>query len=136
MVSDWAFRSLIIPAADAPLARDIAATLSPHGVGMWTTGLAPDSEGPPTHFISTGYIDPQFAAMVPSKTWELVDDVWTVTATEPGSPTMVYGACAQAGLQTTLAAVQGLFSRADVSPQEPREAMARMGLVLVQEDLL
>ena len=128
-----AFRTLILPAAVTPLAREIAVTLSPGGIGMWTTGLSPTGAEPATHFISTGLISPEFAHMVPDQTWEQGEDgAWTQTGSTPGNPGAVTEACTAAGMVVTLAQVLAVFDAADVTEQEPFVALGRMGLVLVQ----
>lgn len=126
------FRTLILPASVTPLAREIAATLSPGGSGMWTTGLSPTGAEPATHFISTGLISPEFAHMVPEQTWEQVDGAWTQTGSTPGNPEAVTEACNAAGLEVTLAQVLAVFDAADATEQEPFVALGRLGLVLTQ----
>lgn len=56
-----AFRTLIVPASIAQLCRNLAATWS-GGVGMFTTELYTGSNL--AHYISTGYIDSDVAAML------------------------------------------------------------------------
>ena len=124
------FRTLILPAAVTPLAREIAATLSPAGIGMWTTGLSPTGAEPATHFISTGLISPEFAHMVPEQVWEQVDGAWTQTGSTPGNPEAVLEACTAAGMEVTQAEVDGVFAVADVTEQEPFTALGRLGLVI------
>ena len=126
------FRTLILSATAMPLAQEIAVTLAGQAAeNMWTTGLAPTATDAPTHFISTGYIGPDFAHMVPCQTWEQVDGEWVLISTEPGSPEAVTQACNAMGLEVTLEQVQGIFAVADVTEQEPFTAMARLGLVMV-----
>ena len=125
------FRTLVLPASVTPLAQQIAATLSPAGAGMWTTGLSPTGTEPATHFISTGYIGEDFAHMVPCQTWEQVDGVWTQTGSVPGSPEAVHQACTAAGMEVTLAEIEAVFAAADVTEQEPFTAMGRLGLAMV-----
>lgn len=129
------FRTLILTASVTPLAQRIAATLSPAGSGMWITPLAPTAEGPATHFISTGYIGQEFAHMVPCQTWEQVDGEWVMTSSEPGSPEAVYQVCTAAGMEVTLEAVEVVFAGADVTAQEPFTALARLGLVMVVDNM-
>lgn len=129
-----AFRTLILDAEVTPLAQQIAATLSPAGSGMWTTGLSPSGTAPATHYISTGYIGPEFAHMVPLQVWEQDETGhWQLISTEPGDPEAVTAACNAAGLEVTLEQVDAVYSGADVTEQEPFTAMARMGLQIVQE---
>lgn len=128
------FRTLILPAAVTPLAQQIAATLSPGGVGMWTTGLSPDGTEPATHYISSGLIAPEFAHMVPEQFWEQDEDgAWVQTGVTPGNPAAVTDACNAAGLEVTLAQVDAVFAVDDVTEQDAFTAMARLGLTLASE---
>jgi hypothetical protein len=131
------FRTLIVTAADAPIARSVAATLSPvGGQNMWITPLAPTSDGPATHYISTGWIGPDFAAMVPCVFWTYDADLgWIETGRDPGNPVMVYHGCVAGGMTVTQGDIDALFVHSDVSEQEPFVAMARLGLVMVVEDV-
>ena len=130
------FRTLILPADVTPLAQEIAATLSPGGVGMWTTGLSPTGAEPATHFISTGFIPPEFAYMVPEQFWTQDETgAWVQTGSTPGDPVAVYEACTAAGMTVTLEEIEAVYAVADVTEQEPFVAMGRMGLVLVSEPI-
>ena len=130
------FRTLILPATVTPLAQEIAATLSPGGVGMWTTGLSPTGAEPATHFISTGFIPPEFAYMVPEQFWEQDETgAWVQTGSTPGDPVAVYEACTAAGMTVTLEEIEAVYAVADITDQEPFVAMGRMGLVLVQDQM-
>lgn len=133
------FRTLIVPAADAPLARQIALTLSPvGGSGMWLAGLSPSGKDPATHFVSTGLIGPDFAMLVPCTFWAIDESGdWVVTGSEPGNASLVVLACAAVDppLQLTEAEVQGVMDRADISEQEPFVAYSRMGLKLISEEM-
>jgi hypothetical protein len=110
------FRTMIVEAAVAPLAREIAAALSPAGVGMFVSGLvsvAGPAEAGPTHYVSTGMIDAQFAP--------LLQDGAALHAT-----------AAAAGVECTLQACQDLVARAHVSELPPFEAFAELELQLHQ----
>lgn len=127
------YRTLIVTADSAPLAREIAASFGPGGVGMWTTPLSSDGAEPATHFISSGYIPPEFAYMVPSQTWAMDENGdWIMTGSDPGDPLAVYEAATAQGVVTTLADVEAVFATADVTDEEPFAAMGRMGLKIVQ----
>jgi hypothetical protein len=127
------FRTLCITASDAPLAREIAAAFGPGGSGMWQTPLSASGAEPATHYISSGYADEQFLNLAPCTTWVMDEDGnWTATDVYPGDAATVYAAASQAGIACTLADVQGIFARADVSDQEPFVAMGRAGLAIVQ----
>ena len=136
-MTDWQFRTLICTAATTPLARDIAATLSPSGgQQMWLTGLSATGSAPATHYVSTGLISPEFAALVPEQTWEQdTNGDWVQTGSTPGDPVLCYQMCVAAGMTVTQAEVDAVYAAADVTAQEPFVAMGRMGLQMVQEPL-
>ena len=126
------FSTLIVTAADAPTARAIAAAFGPGGVGMWTTPLSASGLDPATHYISTGYIPAEFVSMCPMATWALDEDGnWVQTDYYPGDAATVYGFCQQAGLPYTLAEIEGVFLRSDVSQQEPFVAMGRLNFKII-----
>ena len=128
----YLFRTLIVTAADAPVARAIAAAFGPGGVGMWTTPLSASGLNPATHYISTGYIPAEFVSVCPMATWAQDEDGdWVQTDFYAGDAASVYGACQQAGLPYTLAQIEGVFVRSDVSQQEPFVAMGRLGLQII-----
>ena len=133
----WAFRSLICTAATTPLARDIAATLSPSGgQNMWLTGLSATGNAPATHYVSTGLISPEFAMLVPEQVWEQdANGDWVQTGSSPGDPVLCYEMCLEGGLTVTQAQVNAVYAAADVTQQEPFTAFARLGLKMVQEPL-
>lgn len=59
--------TMIVPAALVEQVRALAVSLAGDAAaGMWTTGLSPDGSIPPTHYVSSGYIDEQFAAIIAS----------------------------------------------------------------------
>lgn len=127
------YRNLILSADTIDLAREIAASFGPGGVGMWTTPLSADGAEPASHYISSGYIPPEFAFMVPYQEWTQDEDgAWTMTASEPGDPVAVCEAANAQGVTCTQAEVDAIFASADVTAQEPFVAMGRMGIQLIQ----
>lgn len=109
-----AFRTLIVPAPLAPLARALAAGLSPEGGNnMFATGLSPTGDAPATHYVSTGHIGERFA--------ECIADA-----------EVLYAACVEAGASVTLAQCTALVSQSDVSEEEPFVAFDRLNLQLIQ----
>jgi len=129
------FRTLIIPSAQVALARSIAASFGPGGVGMWTTPLSSDGLEPASHYISSGYVPEAYNYLVPCQTWTQEDGVWVMTGSEPGDPVAVYEAASQAGVECTQADVDALFAVADVTVQDPFVAMGRIGVQIVQEPI-
>lgn len=130
------FSTLIIQAQDAPLARDIAAAFGPGGANMFTTPLSASGLDPASHYISSGYIPQEFVSLAPSTTWTQDEDgQWIATDHYDGDAATVYAYASQAGIQCSLADVEGVFSRSDCSAQEPFVAMGRMGLMIVNPPL-
>lgn len=125
------FRTFIVTAADAPLARDIAA-LTEGGSGMFVTGLSKTGSAPATHYVSTGVVSDAFAAACPEQVWEQQNGAWVLVASSPGDPGAVYAMCQSRGLSVTLADIDGLFARSDVTQEEPFTAFERLGLGMVQ----
>ena len=136
-MSDWSFRTLVTTAATTPLARDIAAFLSPSGgQNMWLTGLSATGNAPATHYVSTGLISPEFAMLVPEQMWEQDENGdWVQTGSSPGDPVLCYQMCVAGGLTVTQAEVDAVYAAADVTEQEPFVAFARLGLQMVQAPL-
>ena len=129
------YRNLIIPADQAPLVRLIAATLDPVNCqNMFTTGLSPTGDEPATHYISSGGISEGFAALVPFAVWAQEGDPpeWVEISRDPGKPAQTFALCQQAGLETTLEAIEVMYALADVTAENPWMAMGRMGLQLVR----
>lgn len=126
------FATLIVTAADADTSRAIAAAFGPGGVGMWTTPLSASGLDPVTHYISSGYISAEFVSLAPMATWEQDEEGnWVQTDYYAGDAATVYAFASQAGLPYTLAEIEGVFARSDVSVQEPFVAMGRMGLTII-----
>jgi hypothetical protein len=138
------FRTMIVTAADAPLARSLAAGIDPaHSSGMWTTALASaDAPTVPTHYISTGFVAEAFASVLPLATWayEQPDPeqpgTWTRTAYEPGDAASVAQRAGEADppIVVTTEEVEALFLASDVTTEDPWVALGRLGLVLAQEE--
>jgi hypothetical protein len=137
------FLTMIVTAADAPLARSLAAGIDPaHSSGMWTTALASASAPTvPTHYISTGFVAEAFAAVLPLATWAFEQPdpeqpgTWTRTAYEPGDAATVAQRAGEADppIVVTTEEVEALYLASDVTTEDPWVALGRLGLVLAQE---
>ena len=128
------YRNMIVTAADAPIARAIAVGISPvAGDNMWMDAYSASGTAPATHYISTGYIGPEWGPMLPLKTWEYIDEQWVVTSSYPGDSAMLWAACQQYQIPVTEQQVLDLYANSDVTEQEPQVALARLVLQPVQE---
>jgi len=133
MATTDVFRTMIVPAANVTLARQIAETVAPvAGLGMWQAMLSADGSEPATHYVSTGYIGPEWEILMPLQTWEEIDGVWTQTDAEPGDAAQLFGVLQQLGSDITLPQIVDLYAASDVTTQEPFTAFSRMGLQQVQ----
>jgi hypothetical protein len=133
---DYIFRTLIVPADSVQLARAIATSFGPGGEGMWTTHLSASGLDPTTHYISTGYVPPEYGYLVPLQVWSLdANGNWVLVGSEPGDPVAVYTAATAQGVVCTQDDVDDLFAAADVTEQEPFVAMNRLGLTIINPPL-
>ena len=99
-MNHWVRRNIIVTAGNAPLARALSAqVVGLSGTGMFTTGLAPTTAGPATHFVSSGWLWESYAALM----------------TDADA---MFAACQQAGAAVTLAQCQALVTESDVSDAE------------------
>ena len=130
------FRTLIVPATNVSLARAIATCFGPGGEGMWTTPLSASGSDPATHYISSGYVPPEYGYLVPLQVWSQDQNGdWVLVGSEPGDPVAVYTAATAQGVVCTQADVDALFAAADVTEQEPFTAMGRLGLTIINPPL-
>jgi len=136
-MSEQAYRNMVVRAEDVALARQICAALAPSGgFAMFNVGLSPTGQAPATHYVSTGYIDADFADLMPLQhyvqdengVWQPANFDWS-----DGEPSIVANLCAEAGFEVTPTQVAYLFGDSDVTEQEPFAAFGRLGLVMVQE---
>lgn len=122
-------RTFIVPAAVVGMARAMCEGLAGSaGAGMFITELSATGSAPATHFVSSGPISDDMAALLPLTT---VDAEGNVT-TAPGDPAYVVELAAQAGITVTVEQVAGLLAAVDVSEQAPFAAMERLGLQTVR----
>jgi len=104
-------RALIVTAAIAPLARQLAGAL-PSGDDMFVAGYSPTGEAPATHYVSDGDIDETIAAALTS-------------------PETLVSMLAQWGQVMSLAQATALLSQAVVDEREATAVLAEMGLLPV-----
>jgi hypothetical protein len=129
-------RTIIIPASVQPNARALCKGLAGvAGDGMFVTGLSATGKAPATHYISSGPISHDMAALLPCKTVTTAKDGKAVVTTAPGMPDAVPTLATKAKISTTKAKITALYASIDVSDQPPFEAMARLGLQIVQVPL-
>jgi hypothetical protein len=119
----YTLRTMIVPAHLVATVKAMAASF-PSTAGMWTVPLSASGKEPPTHYISTGGIAADLAAILPVSAWEKnPDGTWTRTAHLPG---MAAAVAAQAGVPA--AAVQAVFDACDITAAEAQPSLDRLGL--------
>ena len=129
-------RTIIIPASVQPNARALCKGLAGvAGDGMFVVGLSATGKAPATHYISSGPISHDMAALLPCTTVTKDAEGKDVVTTAPGRPDAVPALAAKAKISTTKTKITALYAAIDVSAQPPFEAMARLGLQIVQVPL-
>ena len=125
-------RTIIIPASAQRNAQALCKGLAgAAGDGMFVVGLSASGEAPATHYISSGTISAEMAALLPCTSVTLDKDGKEQITTAPGMPEAVPALAAKAKISTTKAKITALYSAIDVSDQDPHAAVARMGLQFV-----
>ena len=125
-------RTIIIPASAQRNAQALCKGLAgAAGDGMFVVGLSASGEAPATHYISSGPIRLDMAALLPCKSVTKDADGKDVVTTAPGMPDAVPALATKAGISTTKAKITALYSAIDVSDQDPHAAVARLGLKFV-----
>lgn len=129
-------RTIIVPKAKQALSQSLCAGLSPNGgAGMFIVGLSASGNAPATHYISAGPISSDMAALLPCKSVTVDAQGNQQITTTPGHPELVPALADKAGITVTRAEIDALYAAIDVSDQPPFEAMARLGLQIVQVPL-
>ena len=126
------YRCLIIPDNQVVFARTLSATVAgPSGDNMWTTGLSASGATSISHWISAGVISEDFATLLPLT--EYVDgEPEEVSA---GNASATADLSTAAGFSVTTEEVQALFTSSSVTAEDAFAAMARMNLVIFNEEL-
>ena len=129
----YTHRTIIVPAAFQQLAQGLceAAAEGDAGRGMFTTGLSADGTEPASHFISSGPIYESLADLLPITTF----DEEGQPTTRPGNVAAVDALAAQAGFNLPPETIAALFRAIDVTELGPWEAMARLGVQIVQPEV-
>lgn len=116
-MSDYIFKTLIVPATIAEQCRALAVALAgPAAEGMWTTPCVIDGA---LHYISSGAVGAEFAAVL-------------------ASPDAMHAACQVAGLPATLEQCEAILAAAiviDLDEEPVAETFARLGVQLVEGEV-
>ena len=129
-------RTIIVPANKQALSQALTVGLAGSaGDGMFVVGLSATGNAPATHYISAGLITSDMAALLPCTSVTTDAEGKQTVSTTPGMPEAVPALAAKAGITTTKAQITALYASIDVSDQPPFEAMARLGLQIVQVPL-
>lgn len=125
----YIFRTVIVPAEHAPLARSLAAHLAgPPAEGMWVVGLSEDGSEPATHYVSSGAVAAEFGPM-------LTDAAALHAAVTAATDT---GMQVPQGTGLTLADCEALVESSevvDLADEGPHVTFVRLGLKLVEPSL-
>ena len=126
------FRSMLIPAADRDLARQIWGTLDPEYAGTFRFPCAPDGSDEITHYCDAGPITQDAALLMPLGVYERQEDgTWKLLYRDDGNPRRVKWFCELKGLDLPFKTVAGIWDRADVTEETLYDALSRRGLHIV-----
>ena len=126
----WVHRCMIVPTEHAELARALCSALAGEGgSGMFTTPLSPTGDYPPTHWISSGLIESEFADLLPLIEFPADAD----PVIHPGQPDLITQMATDQGMGVTVDEVQAMLASVDVTEQPPTDALDRLGLRLSAE---
>jgi len=150
------FRTIIVPNDYVGLARKLTSTLSPiGGVNMYETGLSPTGTMPATHWISSGYIAEEYAALMPLYEWiqeydEQQQPIGSLTRNTvfQGQPETIIGyidaiIAGYAELEeppvdpvtpVPIEVIQSLFDNSDITMEEPFAAINRLNLKITSPE--
>ena len=129
-------RCIIIPASAQAKAQALCAGLAGQaGAGMFVVGLSASGNAPATHYISSGPISDEMAALLPCKSITTDAQGNQQTTTTLGHPELVPALAAKAGITATKTQITALYAAIDVSDQDPFAALDRLDLKLVQTPL-
>ena len=117
---NWQHRTLIIPVALAEPARAACMALTGSASeGLFTTLLYPEGGTEPTHAISSGYIAGEFADLLPC-------------GDQPGNIEALQAMLEGVEFPITGEQLAGMLAMINISEENADEALARLGLALVQ----
>lgn len=115
---NYVLRFMVVPAAQVALARSLSEALAGEaGRGMFSCPLSADGSSPPSHYLTEGWIEPQFADLMES-------------------PDALFAACQSAGVIVTREQVDALLAASVVAESEgnPIAQAAALGLKVIQQD--
>lgn len=110
----WVHRTLIVPAANALVARRLCDGLAPVGSGsnMFISELSATGSLPVTHYISSGLIQDNFAALLDAGAAVIYSQAQLVPAIA----------------DITLLQVQALMTAATITGNDPYTTLSSLGL--------
>jgi hypothetical protein len=113
---NYVLRFMVVAAEHADLARSLSEALAGDaGKGMFSCPLSADGTEPTTHYLTEGWIEPQFAELM-------------------ASPGALFAACQAAGAPVTSEQVDALLASAVVAESEgnPIAQAQALGLKIIQ----
>lgn len=131
-----AFRTIVIPVAHQINARNLAKVFARVGLDMFPTLLSASGSNPATHAISSGYVPTEFTDLLPLKEWTYDGSQWQSVVVSAGDAAAARAVAVAAGFNVTLVQVNAIFAAIDVSAQPPFDAMARLGLKIINPPVL
>lgn len=122
-MSEWVHRCLVVPDGVVLMARAMAAGLAGDaGNGMWMTPLSKTGTLPATHWISSGLISYDFAALLPCT------DIGY-----KGLPDIAAEMAADVGIDVSAEDVSEMFKICECTSKNPMDELDRLGLKMIED---
>lgn len=124
-------RTIIVPANQVGVGRQLGVEIDPHGHGMFTTALSTNGLPPASHYVSSGIIQEEFAAVLNDGL--LLHAAAVAGAKAQGIPKVATQADAE-GLPPSSIVHDG-FHPDTGEPETPHQLFARLGLKIINEGI-
>ena len=120
-------RTIIVPANQVGVGRQLGVEIDPHGHGMFVSGLSANGLPPASHYVSSGLMDESFASSLNSGL-----SLHSATVAGAARQNIPKVATEQDAVNIVATAVvhDGTHNG---NPETPHELFARLGLKIVNE---
>lgn len=123
-------RTIIVPANQVGVGRQLGVEIDPHGHGMFTTALSANGLPPASHYVSSGMMDESFASSLNSGL-----SLHAATVAGAARQNIPKVATEQDAVNIVATAVvhDGTHNG---NPETPHELFARLGLKIINEGIV
>lgn len=136
-MTTYTHRCMIVPKAFQTLAQGLCGALADGsaGEGMFLRAMSKTGAGAATHYLSSGMIDEQLAALLPETVVTLDEQGGYTTQVIEGQNAIVFELAQAAGAKVTQAQIDALFAAVVVSREPYEQALSRLNLMFLADKL-